>query len=461
VRNKGQLLAALVVLAGAVAGGLYLDRSVGARPLEAGPAGRAPSGAWFCPHGGGPEDWQVWLQLANPGSEPVPVRVRSIAGSRPEAPADFTVAPGSTLVVPVPADARERSTTVEYFGGFVAAGWVSHAGGDEGGVAAEPCLPDTSSRWLLPDGATQENDDDYVIVMNPYATDAVISLTLLSERREPVRTEDWTNVTLKPFHAEAFRLNQKALGEDTVSTIVDVSVGRVAAATLGVSKIAGIRSVVGLPGAAPSQILPGGADAGRTDLVVMSTGLERAVLSGDLFDTETTQPLSALADAAPAGDSARTIALTTGTPSTIVVSAGGPGVAFARRTFGVTSDQGSTTGARKAAAAWVLLTAVAGSPADPGIVLANPGDEPAIVTLSALPSEGAPPVEPVTVEVPPGRTVNAPKAFVAEAGSSSVLAVASSGTFVPTSASYSLGREGFATFAVSVGVPIPDPWVPS
>ena len=63
--------------------------------------------------------------------------------------------------------------------------------------------------------------------------------------------------------------------------------------------------------------------------------------------------------------------------------------------------------------------------------------------------------EPVTVEVPPLSTVTAPKAFVAAASMSSVLATATSGTFVPASASYALGREGFATFAVAVGVRIP------
>ncbi|MGZ8624590.1 MAG: DUF5719 family protein [Actinomycetota bacterium] len=461
MRNRGQLLVALVVLAGVIAGALYLDREVGARPLEVSAVSGVPSGAWFCPHGGGSKDWEVRLQLANPGEEPVPVRVRSITSARQAPPEDHVVEPGTTLVIPVPGDGRESSTSVEYFGGFVAAGWLSHAGDDASGVAAEPCLPDSSDRWLLPDGATLEENDDYVIVMNPYATDAVISLTLLSDGRgDPVRTEEWTNVTLKPFHSRAFRLNDKALGETTVSTVVDVSVGRVAAATLGISRTAGVRSSVGLPSGATTQILPGAADAGRTDLPVMSAGLERVALSGTILDAETTQPLAALADAAPAGESARTIPFTTGTPTTLVVNAAGPDVAFARRTFGVASDQGSTAGATEPAAAWIVLPSVVGQPSHPAIVLANPGEERATVTLSVLPVEGESLPEPVTVEVPPLSTVLAPKGFVTEASTSSVLVLASSGTLVPASASYALGREGFATFAVALGVRIPAPWVP-
>jgi hypothetical protein len=36
-----------------------------------------------------------------------------------------------------------------------------------------------------------------------------------------------------------------------------------------------------------------------------------------------------------------------------------------------------------------------------------------------------------------------------------MLAVASTGTFVPAFASYSLGREGVAAYAVSLGVRVP------
>ena len=54
VRSRGQVLATIVVVAVVIAGAMYAEREVGARDLTAGPAGAAPSGAWFCPHGGGP-----------------------------------------------------------------------------------------------------------------------------------------------------------------------------------------------------------------------------------------------------------------------------------------------------------------------------------------------------------------------------------------------------------------------
>jgi hypothetical protein len=75
-----------------------------------------------------------------------------------------------------------------------------------------------------------------------------------------------------------------------------------------------------------------------------------------------------------------------------------------------------------------------------------------VVTLSYL-EPG--PAETVEVTVEPGTTLQAPKEFRLLAPDVAVLAEASSGTFVPAAASYSLGREGLAAFAASLGIPVP------
>jgi hypothetical protein len=342
---------------------------------------------------------------------------------------------------------------VEWFDQWVAVGWLAHAGGDEGGVAAEPCAPAAGERWLLPDGTTETDvNDDVVIVMNPFAHDAVFSVTLLSDRKEPVIFGELTDVVLKPYRSRAIRLNDVVKGERTVSTLVEASVGRVAAGTLGIVTTGGIRSSIGYLGAPPADLtFIGGADAGRTDLVVMNAGLERTGVDGQILGQDAEQPVAGLADSAPPPQSGRTYTATTSGPTSIQVEAQGPALAAARRTFGVVSDQGSTTGAM-AAASWLVLPAVAGSPSHPGLVLTNPGSEPVVVTLSYL---GAETTATVTLTVPPRRTLTAPEDFVQIAPESPVLAVASSGTVVAGAASYSLGREGFATYAVAVGIPMP------
>lgn len=459
MRDRGQLLAALLVLAAVLAAASRVERGVGVRPLGAATPPDVPSGAWLCPHGGG-EGWDVRVSLANPGPDPVLARIRSIGAGRPGAPEERVVPPGSTTQVTVPGDGREASTVVEYFGGFVAAGFLELAGEDANGTAAEPCLPEAGTRWLLPDGSGERGFDDVVVVMNPLPAPAVVTLTVFSEGRDPVRTEAWTNVTIRPNHARAFRLDQVALGEATAATLVEAEIGRVAAATLGVSTAGGVRAAVGVPGGVETQILPGGEDAGRTDLAVVATTEDRVGLSGELLEPTGRQALPAVADASPRPASATTVTLTTTGPAGIVAHADGPGVAFARRTFGVVADQGSTTGATEPARAWILLPSVIGEPAHPQIALTNPGPSPISVTLRTLPAEEGAALSRATVRVPAGATVLAPRGFVAQAAGGGVLAVSEGGTFVPVSASYALGREGWATYAVAVGVPVPERWIP-
>jgi hypothetical protein len=459
MKGRGQAMAAVFIVVLVAVGGVYLQREVGPRAAAAGPPGSAPSGAWFCPHGGG-TDWTVSLEVANPGPEQVPIRVQTLGEGKPTSTKSYVVKGGTELLVPVPADSRERSSIVEYFGGWVAAGWLAHAGGGEGGTGAEPCMPDAGTKWVLPGGTTVEHEDSYVVVMNPFAADAVFSVTLLSEK-PMVSTAELTYVPLKPYRSVAFHLNDTLLDRTTVSAELDVKVGRVAAAMLGVSDVSGVRSTDGILGDPPARsILPGGFDQGRTDLAVMNTTSGRVTLGGSLLQSDGDQPLGSLTGSSPVPDSAQTYPITTDGPSTIDLQPSAP-VATARRTYGVVSDSGSTVGAAAPTPAWVILPAVAGEPSHPGLVLADPGDEPAEVTLSFLPSGAEPSTAPITVTVPARRTVAVPADWIGSEPLAAVLAVASSGTFVPAAASYSLGREGYATYAVSLGVPIPDAWVPA
>jgi hypothetical protein len=454
--RRVQPLVAVLIAAASVAGAVYADRELGPRAFARSADGPARSGVWLCPHGGGPEGWEAFVQVANPGPGDAVVRVRTLGTGRPSEPETITVAAGSFVRVPVPADGRARTSLVEWFGQWVAVGWLTHGGGGEGGVAAEPCAPQAGTRWFLPDGSTEvEGNQEFVVVMNPFARPAVFSLTLLSERKDPVQQSGLTDVVLKPYHSVAFNLNQVVLGERTVSTMLEVSVGRVAAATLGVAGTGGIRSALGYLGEPPATLTyPAGADAGRTEVPIMRAGIAegapRVELAGEVLSSEPGQVFAGLAEASLPPGSARTFPTTTVGASAVVLSASGAPVAAVRRTYGVVSDQASTGGAEPAAD-WLVLPTAAGSPSNPGLVLANPGTEPAVVTLSYL-SPG--PAETVEVTIPPGSAVQAPKAFRVLDPQAAVIARASAGTFVPASVSYSLGREGFATFAAALGIPI-------
>ncbi len=457
MRRLQPILAILVLLL-LVGGAAYAEREIEPRPFGPGANGPARSGVWLCPHGGGPEGWEAFLQVANPGTEVATIRVRTLGAEGADAPRTLQVDPGSFMRVPVEAVGRGRASLVEWFGEWVAVGWLAHAGGGEGGVAAEPCAPEAGSDWLLPDGTSEvKQDNDFVVVMNPFDRQAVFSLVLLSERQEPVRHGDLTDVVLRPFRSAVFKLNDVVLGERTVSTVVEVSVGRVAAATFGVSASGGIRAALGYLGVPPAPLtFPGGDDAGRTELAVMGVGGAggeggRVTLAGDVVGAEGAVPFTGLADATMPVEAARTFPATTSGTTSVQFSPSGGGVAAVRRTFGVATDRAAVTGSLPAEA-WVVLPAVAGPPSAAGLVLANPGTEPAVVTLCYL-SPGPP--DEVTVTVAPGTTVQAPQAFVRLAPEGAVIATASSGTFVAAAASYALGREGVATYAVALGIPLP------
>lgn len=455
--RKVQTLVAILVPVVLLAGAAYADRELGTRDFEPGTPRSVSSGVWLCPHGGGPEGWQVFLQVANPGERTATVRVRSLGKDKPAEPETVELEPGSFARFPVPAEGRGSASIVEWFGDWVAVGWLAHAGGGEGGVAVEPCAPAAGQRWLLPDGTTQtEGDADFVVVMNPFAREAVFSITLLSERKEPVQHSSLTDVVLRPFRSVAFNVNDVVLGEPTVSSLVRVSVGRVAAATLGVSGTGGIRSALGYLGVPPPSLtFPGGADAGRSQLIVMNaaatTDDQRVTLAGDIVGDGASQPFAGLSDSGIPNSAARTFLSATSGTTSIELDVKGDEIAAVRRTFGTASDQAAVTGAEPSAA-WVVLPAVAGDPSNPGLVLSNPGSEPAVITLRYL----APgPADEVSVTVEPGSTVQAPEAFLRLAPEVGVLAEASSGTFIPASASYSLGPEGVATYAVALGIAVP------
>ena len=125
---RGQALVAVASVAFLVVAMTWLDR-VGPKepsPIE---VGSAPSGMWICPHGGGP-NLSVALFLANPGTGRVTARVTQLGARAPSPPTDLDVSPGSTVRVNLESEDRGGSTAVEFFGGWIAAGWVSFT--DEG-----------------------------------------------------------------------------------------------------------------------------------------------------------------------------------------------------------------------------------------------------------------------------------------------------------------------------------------
>ena len=449
MRARGQTATALAVLALMVAAGLLANR-VGPRAPAAGRPGQAPSGAWVCPHGGG-RDWTTTLFLSNPGDTPSTVRVTAISKSSAGPVASLTVAAGATTAIEVPSSDRSSATSVEWFGGWVAAGWVAVAGGLDKGVTAEAC-GSAASTWFTPDGSThQGSETTYLVVANTTAADAVFSVALFAPDRAPIRQTKWTNLVLPGFRSLALRENDFAVSEAAVSAEVDVSSGRVGVSSLGITTAGGVRSAMGSTSLAQGSFLPLAGGIGQSELVLMTPKGGDLSFGATLLSGSPPQPAGGIIQATQGGQSARSYPIISEGPSSVEVTGQGPPFSAALRSRG-TLDSASTAGTIAPVPAWLVLPTVAGAPSLPGLVLVNPGAAAVDVSLHLIGSAGATLPSDITVNVPADSVAAAPQAFMSAAPQAAVLVRSASAPIIALGASTSLGSDGYC---LAVGVPLP------
>ena len=466
MRARGQGLLTLLVVASVAVGAVALDR-LGPREASGAAAGSAPSAAWLCPHGGG-KAYEGTVYLANPGEAEVSARVTELSADGPSGTSIVAVPAGSQVAVPVDASDRSASTFVETFGGWIAAGWVVRGAEGEVGIGAEPCTPEARRAWVSAAATTDQGDDAFLIVMNPFDVDAVFDVALFAADRAPIRDSELTDVTLRPRRSVAIAMNEYAQGEPGLGLSIEVSTGRLAASTLVVSEGRGIGSVLASPTPADRHLMLSSKGAGRSVLAVAvptvasvsgAAGPLGSVLTATLRSEGPPQPAGGLSEFAQDPESAATFDVTMTGPSAVdlTVSEGSPVVA-ALRTAGVGNDGGATAGAAAPSAAWVVTPTIAGEPARPGLLVLNPGRSETTVTVTALvsASKGAA-ARTTTITVPPGSVAGVPREFLDGVGDASMLIRSAGSPVVVLGASTSLGNEGLSVSALAVGVPIPEP----
>jgi hypothetical protein len=442
-RLRAPLMAALLLSAAVVGSGLYLERSLGPRPLLAGDVPGEISGAWFCPHGGGTR-WQTWIVVANPSDEHASLRVVTY-GSEEREVHTVSVGPGGQRYVEVPAAEMSSGTAVEYFGGPVAAGMVS-ARDRERGVAAEPCAAAAGETWFLPDGSTRRGFGQRLVVMNPFAERAVLDVVLVGED-ETFRPGELTGIVLGPRRTIALDLGDFALEQRTLAAIVTARLGRVAAAGVGFSD-GGLRTTIGAREPARSWVLPGAADRADTQLTVLAPGEAPVPCRVRSQHAEEQVELGGEADVRPL--SADTLELDA-PGQTLLVAAEGPEPFVAARRLARGDDLGSTSGVAGGAARWVSVPASPPTGATSFLVVENPGDEVAEARISLLTSAGraeAPSI--ARLVLAGGRAHVIPLEELVGEEPVSVLVETDQGMVVVAQAAHTDGG-----FAVSAGVPIP------
>jgi len=438
----------------AVITGIAFTR-LGPKPPPEGAGGVAPSGGWLCPHGGG-KDWKATIYLANPGATDVTARITPLTSEGPNASVSVTVPAGGELAQSVKAADASSSTFVEYFGGWMAAGWLTHGGQDAFGAAAEPCAAEASRRWFAADNTTQQGQESDLVIMNPFGADAVFDVVLYTAGRgAPIRDSAWADLTLKPYHSLSLNLNDKAVGEEALTAEVDVSTGRVALASVGIDAQGGVRSTLGRPGADTQTYLPVGGGAGQAQLAITVPGTRGATFGGTLFTTDGPKPLAGLVGASQEPQTAQVYPLITAGPSVAsVISQDGTPIVAVLRATGPGDDPGATAGAAAPASAWVVTPTSIGARSRAGLVLLNPGSDPVDVTLHLLPLAGSSAAADVVVTIPASTAVGAPPAFLASEPTASVQ-VTAEGPVIAMGQSTSTGSKGIQLYALCMGIAVP------
>jgi hypothetical protein len=368
----------------------------------------------------------------------------SDAGVRGEE--SFSIPPSHEVFRRVPAE-RSATTEVEYFGGRVGAAAVVTAGRSNASAAAR-CVGAGRSRWFLPEVPTGGGQASYAIVMNPFVEPAEFDVVLQSDKRM-VAPGALGPYVLGGRSSVALPINRFLLaspGERSVSARIVPRTGRVIAGAL-VSSATALSAEAGVPSLERRSVVPS-AGSNDAEIVVINTGKSRADLSLVAVSRSAEHlvsgpnglsipPASAARAPLPPPPAAAIVEAINGQPFAAVMAVAGP-----------QGDTGIISGSSSGHWAWLVLPSVAPRGGRSQLVLVNPGQSVASVTLSLFGPDGPVP-GPAPISIRPGR--RSILALPSPGGVPlSVLARARGGTIVAGSASYSAAGG----YAATEGVPI-------
>ncbi len=287
-------------------------------------------------------------------------------GAEEAAPQAGTVVPGGTTVrVNLPPGHEAMRPPSSSSGAGSASGWVSFT---DAGAAAEPCAAEASQRWYLADGSTELGEESYVVVANPFSGPAVMDVVLYSADQPPVRQSEWTDLVVPARQSVALHLNEQVKGEPVVATTLDVSVGRVAAASLVVSDRTTVRSAIGWTEPGTEAWFPTMQGSGQNELVLLSTSSGSIRFGATSLSEDQPRPAGGLTEQEHGPTAARAYAVPEESRADCgpTLHAGGRTRLGSAARVGTGDDLGSTGGSDAASDAWVLLPASAQIPGGSG-----------------------------------------------------------------------------------------------
>jgi hypothetical protein len=425
-RRVGFAAALVVVIATAVAiGNAQTPAPAALSAPEAGVVGAAPGEVWFCP--GLPpavSAADARVTFANTGTTPAELAVTVLADKGKASHRNITVAASSVLTPRRAELGPAGALTIETFGGPVL---VEEGVDGPSGIDMSPCATQTATQWHFAAGTTVRGVQQWLVIENPYASDAKVDVTLRTSgglrRPEGLQGFDIARRSraVVPIHDHAVR-------DDRVAVEVEARIGSIVAAqTLVFGADAGgpgIALTLGAPAASDHWVAADGATvAGATGWVAISNdGVDDAQVAVQAVQEN--------------GEAVAPVMLGLAQDEVTWVQVGNcpqntdecvPVPAGARYSIDVRSDRGvpvvaqtitrsrpggdgvgaaTTLGATRPAAHWGFATSRVGGQRSTMLAFVNPLAQPAHVRV-ALVREGRVdhPESVQAVTVPPGRRV--------------------------------------------------------
>lgn len=420
-------LPAIAVLAALLVGGGIVDRrversttdgstSINAQVPVAAPAS-ARSSAWYCP--GAPVAGglgEASVVVANAGNRRLTGTVTVFPDKGDIRKAPIVVGPSGRAAIRL-ADvvtSTFASALIELDGGDAVAQVATNgAMGD----SVAPCASSASSSWYFAEGVTTRDAGEVLLALNPFPDDAVVDVVFATEEGT-VSPQALTGLLVRGQALTAINVGEYVQRRESVSARLVARTGRLVVSRVQTFDGTGGRKGVGvgLGAAAPGPVwyFPEGLVADGLDerYLIYNPGATEAQVEVTLaLERGEAEPLRLTIPresrlAVNAGDESR---IPKNVPHAVTVrSVEGPEVVVERAVDGATPSARTglsiTLGARLPALRWATAAGAADDTSDHWVIVQNPGDRTARVTLNLLADGSLVPVGNFSaVEVPPGQ----------------------------------------------------------
>ncbi len=216
------------------------------------------SSAWFCPglppvlpHAAGR------VTFANIGTVAADVVVTDLSDQGRATHVALTVAANTVVTKPRDQLGAPGALTVETFGGRIV---VEEGIEGPGAVETTPCATQSAPHWYFAAGTTPRGVQQWLVIDNPYASDAKVDVTLRTSSglRKP---EALQSLDVARRSREVVAIHDTAVRQDRVAVEVDVEVGAVIASQTivytGDAGTPGVASALGSPVSGPEWTFAG------------------------------------------------------------------------------------------------------------------------------------------------------------------------------------------------------------